>query len=286
MEERFPHINFEDIKELVYTLPDQFDPVIRQRVEDHNRKIIQSNLKFLNDNYTYIKEALPNADNYQLYMAVYKSRDLADYINPDFFQEIRKITQERVIKKIPDYEDGLRTSDDEADELIASLESNIRNLEYVKRVYKENWGYVSRSDFCEKTFITENILDRVIDGLRFRNHLPFDDIFDDVLPSKEVTGITFIFDDAPIRIGREKKENITYSSCPLSGFPDPITNKEMTKPCMCPVGYVLDYSTWMMFLKNKSHPYTQKKFKKRSLIVLTNENYEENKKKFKNISKV
>jgi hypothetical protein len=63
---------------------------------------------------------------------------------------------------------------------------------------------------------------------------------------------------------------------PIPDAIDPLTGEKMQVPTMSPDGYVFDYNSWMKTKKmNCINPYTQEVVKKRDLIVLTIDNFEE-----------
>jgi hypothetical protein len=72
---------------------------------------------------------------------------------------------------------------------------------------------------------------------------------------------------------------------PIPDAIDPLTGEKMQVPTMSPDGYVLDYNSWMKTKKMDCiNPYTQEVVKKRDLIVLTIDNFEEFKHKIKFLS--
>jgi hypothetical protein len=74
------------------------------------------------------------------------------------------------------------------------------------------------------------------------------------------------------------------SANPMPDSVDPLTSEKMRVPTLSPAGHVLDYTSWMRLLQDGcADPYTGKPVKKRELIVLTHENYDQLKEKIKNI---
>jgi hypothetical protein len=72
---------------------------------------------------------------------------------------------------------------------------------------------------------------------------------------------------------------------PMPEAMDPLTGEKMRVPTMSPDGYVFDYTSWMKTKKADCiNPYTRDVVKKRDLIVLTHENFDDFKDKIRSIN--
>jgi hypothetical protein len=69
---------------------------------------------------------------------------------------------------------------------------------------------------------------------------------------------------------------------PIPDATDPLTGEPMKVPTMSPDGYVFDYTSWMRSMKSDCiNPFTRDLVKKRDLVVLTVDNYDQFKDKIK-----
>jgi hypothetical protein len=72
---------------------------------------------------------------------------------------------------------------------------------------------------------------------------------------------------------------------PMPDANDPLTGEKMRVPTMSPDGYVFDYNSWIKTRKSDCvNPYTRDIVKKRDLIVLTTENFDQFKDKIRQIN--
>jgi len=74
---------------------------------------------------------------------------------------------------------------------------------------------------------------------------------------------------------------------PLPGFMDPITQEEVVKPAISPLGYVMGYGTWVRILTQEPKnicPFTKQKVTARELVKITPENVDEYFNKIKNMN--
>jgi hypothetical protein len=72
---------------------------------------------------------------------------------------------------------------------------------------------------------------------------------------------------------------------PIPGATDALTGEKIRVPTVSPDGYVLDYNSWIKTIANECvNPFTTNPVKKRDLVILTHENWDEYKDQIKNLT--
>jgi hypothetical protein len=93
----------------------------------------------------------------------------------------------------------------------------------------------------------------------------------------------------PRRAGGRKGEQLSRydlwaAQNPIPDVTDALTGETIRVPAISPDGYVLDYNSWVRTIANESvNPFTKIPVKKRDLVILTHENWDEYKDKIRNL---
>lgn len=302
MESNCP-ITFDDIRALVPTLSEIEDPVSRRyalkRVEDNYHRYV----KIINSHYSEVHSRWPEANALLIFMSFLMANDAHDDFqikvsDPDFRLKVRAELNKRLKTVLP--EDKSMKEDEDAhkreEEIIENICKNWpkSRMDKFKSVYFEYWGNTKKEEFAAKVGLCIPICEKLIEKLKGEGELnnqikqqkkghKHND--ENTFTKEELTGISFIKKGKKYRLGLKIADPNENPMNPLPGVPDPLTQKPMKYPMVCPDFYVLDKNTWIKRISDThTHPYLNTHMvSKRDLVPLTIDNFKYYKNKLRNL---
>ncbi|EAY17436.1 hypothetical protein TVAG_493780 [Trichomonas vaginalis G3] len=292
-------LKFEDVQPFVPSLDEIESDFARNYAKDRILKNYQNYVKQINNNYNDLICVWPEAQPINLFFGLIDSADIAqlkeNLANNYQYKEKILAETEKKLQEIGRLDNSSSNStllfqeDQQIDDIISGWAPETR--EKFISLYTDFWNDVSNEEFARKVGYSVDICKKLVERLSKDGELnkekpkKIDKKESKYVKISPITGITFIRNGKKYRIGKGLTDPNDNPLNPLHGVPDPLTEKEMCFPMICPQFYVLDRSTWAKSISEKhEHPYLRTHMgTKRDLIPLTIDNFNEYKDKIRNI---
>ena len=296
------HITYEEVKPLM-PKPEEFDEEVRDYLYGRIQQNYKQYVNQFNHQFDELHKAWPEASPILLFMAFISGDCSAEELlqklaDPGYRVQVREKLEKKIHTSI---NDSSKTHDEVEDKKIdKKVESILHSFTKEKRewfisLYHEYWRNISHVEFGRKVGLQVAECKRLIKrmkkegyfqkaitktNIKKRKKKGEEDVF-----IKELTGITFIKNGENYRLGLSTVLNDDNPMNPLPNVLDPLTQKPMKHPMICPDFYVLDKDTWTKRIsETHTHPYLNTPLgNKRDLIELTIDNFNQYKDKIRNI---
>ena len=295
------YITYEQVKPLMPKL-DEISEDVREYVVSRIQQNFKRYVSQFNHQYEELHNEWPEASPILLFMG-FISGDcsqeelLHKLSDPGYRMHVREELEKRMHTSI---NDSSKRHDEVEDRKLEKTVDDILNSmpeERVKKfisLYHEYWRNISHEEFGRKVGLQVDVCKRLIKKMKREGYFskavakPLtkkrrkrdEDVF-----IKELTGITFIKDGENYRLGLQTALQDDNPLNPLPGVPDPLTQKPMRHPMMCPDFYILDKDTWTKRIsETHKHPYLNTPLgNKRDLIEITIDNFQKYRNQFRNL---
>jgi hypothetical protein len=292
-------ITFDDIKSLIPTFSELEDLESRKYATKTVVENFHRYVKIINRQYSEVHSRWPEANALHIFMSFLLASDThedfqAKVLDPNFRLRVREELKNRLNAPLP--EDKRMKEDEVAykreEEIIENIMKNWSKsrMEQFIYLYFEYWGNIKKEEFAAKVGLQIHICEKLIKRLkddgalkpRKRAHKNKEEIG---YTEEELTGITFLKKGEKYRLGVKILNPKENPNNPLPGVPDPLTQKPMIYPMVCPEFYVLDKNTWTKRISDShTHPYLNTHMvSKRDLIPLTIDNFNYYRDKLRNL---
>lgn len=292
-------LQYDDVVPFIPSFEEIESEFARNYAKERKVKLFQNYVNQINSHYSELIEIWPEATPLQLFFGLSDSADIAQFkenlsSSYDYKQKVVRETEMKLrdIGQVDENSSSVSLvipEEKRVDDIIASWTTEVK--ERIIHLYKDFWEDTSKEEFSRKIGYSIDLCNKIKERLEKDEdynkekpqHLTKKD--SKMIKSLPLTGITFVRNGKKYRIGKGLHDPSDNPLNPLHGVPDPLTEKEMCFPMICPQFYVLDRSTWVKIITEKhEHPYLGTHMgTKRDLIPLTIDNFGEYKHKIRNI---